>query len=219
MSKKMMLLALAAVSAVMFVLPAAASANWGVTPTKASFTGTGPGSLSAAGEPTITCEGTNTATGAYTDGTTGTLSLHFTKCHIVVFFITLPCSNTGNVKDATITTSGTFHNVTITNGKRGVLVTPANTTVQCENTNKIAVTGNVIGEVTKPTGACPVKTKELVLSFTLTSGSQTHKTIDGSGTEQDLTATTEGGSPVTAGLSTTATNKFTEEVTIDCSTP
>src|SRR4051794_30361394 len=161
MSKKMILLALAAVSAVMFVLPAAASANWGVTPGNAEFNGTGTGSLSASGEPTITCEGPNTSTGKYDgSGTTGSISLNFTKCHIVVLGITLPCSNTGTPADAKITTSGTFHNVTITSGKRGVLVTPVTTVVQCQSTKKITVTGNVIGEVTKPTTACPVVTSE-----------------------------------------------------------
>jgi hypothetical protein len=225
MSKKMMLLALAAISAVMFVLPAAASANWGVTPGNVEFHGTGPvGSLYAANEPTIKCEGPNTSTGKYDGtGTTGTISLHFTKCSTTIIF-RFPCSNTASPSSETITTAGTFHNVTITGGKRGVLVTPNTTVIKCESVgNAIDVTGAVIGEVTSPTAACPVKTKTLGLKFAVTATNprtQVHETTDGHATEYDLLArTTPEGAHVTAALEATATNTFTQEVTIDCNTP
>jgi hypothetical protein len=227
MSKKMMLLALAAVSAVMFVLPAAASANWGVTPGNAEFTGSGPeGSLSASGEPTITCKGPNTGSGKYDgSGTTGHIHLHFTICSTTVIF-RFPCSTTATPKDETITVTGTFHNITIATPVpiRGILVTPEPTVIKCESVgNAITVNGAVIGEVTSPTGACPLNTKTIGLKFGVTGSpaTQVHKTIVGSATEYDLTATTAGGSAVTAALNATATNTFTnpKEVTIDCNTP
>ncbi|HWO82204.1 MAG TPA: hypothetical protein VNM38_00240 [Solirubrobacterales bacterium] len=227
MSKKMMLLALAAVSAVMFVLPAAASANWGVTPTNAKFTGSGPaGKLFASGEPTIECAGPNTGSGAYENGTTGTLSLEFAGCQAEFLGITVPCSTiVAEPTKKIIITSGTFHNVTITSGKRGVLVTPANTVIKCQNiANTITVSGSVIGEVTAPTAACPVATKTITLNFAVTGSpsTQVHKTIDSDiKNDYDLSATTAGGSAVTAALQAEATNTFTSpsEVTIDCNTP
>ncbi|HWO82411.1 MAG TPA: hypothetical protein VNM38_01310 [Solirubrobacterales bacterium] len=224
MSKKMMLLALAAVSAVMFVLPAAASANWGVTPGNAKFTGSGgSGSLFAAGEPTITCAGPNTGTGQYDgSGTTGSATLHFTKCTAEFLGITVPCSTkTTEPESETISTSGTFHNVTITGGKRGTLFTAATTVIKCKNiANTITVTGSIIGEVDAPAG-CPVVTKTLETTFLVSGGSQVHKTTDGHATEYDLSATTAGGSAVTGALQATAKDTFTEpsEVTIDCNTP
>ncbi|HWO82409.1 MAG TPA: hypothetical protein VNM38_01300 [Solirubrobacterales bacterium] len=229
MSKKMMLLALAAVTAVMFVLPAAASANWGVTPGNAKFSAAGPaGKLFAGGEPTIECKGPNTGSGEYENGTTGKLNLHFTECQAEFLGITVPCSTTvTNPSLKTIVTSGTFHNVTITNGKRGVLVTPEPTTIKCQNiANLITVNGSVIGEVTSPANSSPCVTlnniKTIAFKFGVSGGSQVHKTHDAfASTEFDLTATTTGGSAVTAALEATATNTFTEpkEVTIDCNNP
>jgi hypothetical protein len=105
---------------------------------------------------------------------------------------------------------------------RGVLITISVFVVRCESVgNAITVAGNLIGEVTAPTGACPVKTKTLGIKFGVTSGSQNQKTIDGSATEYDLTATTAGGSAVTAALEGTSTNTFKEpsEATIDCNAP
>ncbi|HWO82203.1 MAG TPA: hypothetical protein VNM38_00235 [Solirubrobacterales bacterium] len=226
MSKKMTLLALAAVSAVMFVLPAAASANWGVTPTTAKFTGSGPaGKLFASGEPTIECKGPNTGSGEYENGTTGTIHLHFTECQAEFLGITVPCSTTvAEPTKKTITVHVTFHNVVITGSKRGRLITVLITTVKCQNiANTITVAGNVIEEVTSPTAACPVATKIIggKIGVTGSPATQVHKTVDGSATEYDLTATTAGGSAVTAALEASGTNTFTSptEVTIDCDTP
>jgi len=225
MSKKTMVLLLATVTGVMAVPPAVASGNWGVTPGNAQFSGSGsPASLAESSEPTIKCEGSTWQVSSYDgSGTRGGINLHFTKCSTTIIF-RFPCSNTASPSSETITTKGTFHNVTITSGKRGVLVTPENTVIKCESVgNAITVSGNIIGEVTAPAGVCPVKTKTLSVNFGTTGSpaTQVHKTIDGSPTGYDLTATTAGGSAVTAALSASATNTFTEpsEVTIDCNTP
>jgi hypothetical protein len=223
MSKKGMLLALAAISAAISVLPAAASANWGVTPVGAEFTGTGGLlRLVAAGEPTIECTG-HTSSGKYDNtGTTGTFTLHLLECDTKVLF-TFDCSTTGSPADKTISIHGTFHNVTITNGKRGVLLTPEPFEIKCTSIgNPIRFTGTLIGEVTAPSGPCPLNgVKNITLKFAVSGGSQVHKTTDGHNTEYDLAATTTGGSAVTAALESETTNTFTnpKEVTIDCNTP
>jgi hypothetical protein len=225
MSKKMMLLALAVVSAVIFVLPAAASANWGVTPGNAEFSGSGPdGSLFASGEPTIRCAGTTTASGKYDgSGTTGHIHLHFTLCTTTVIF-RFPCSTTATPKDEIITVTASFHNVDITENKPGVLVTPEPTVIKCESVgNAITVSGSVLGEVTSPIHTCPINTNTLGLKLGVTGSpaTQVHKTIVGSATEYDLSATTAGGSAVTAALNASATNTFTnpKEVMLDCGAP
>jgi hypothetical protein len=230
MSKKTTLLALAAVSAAVCVLPAAASANWGVTEVNAEFNGTGgSASLFAAGEPTITCAGPNTSSGKYNNlGTTGTMDLHFTKCGTTIVF-RFPCSTTEKPSSETISTKGTFHNVTITEAnRRGVLLTPEPIVIKCESVgNSITVAGFVIGEVTgikqsNPCVAVPgVQTFGINFGTTGSPRTQVHKTTFGHNTEYDLSATTAGGSPVTAALEATLTNTFANpsQVTIDCNNP
>jgi len=225
MNKKTILIALAAISAAMFALPAAASANWGVTPGNAVFHGTTTTRiLTVESEPTVTCLGPNHLTGTYDgSGTTGTLSLTYTECHTFILGITRRCTTGPEPKtENTITTSGTFHNVTITSGKRGVLVTPAETTIRCQSAlHPIKVTGNVIGELTSPTGACPVGPfTNGTLVFGTAGGIQLDKTVDGSATEYNLSGETEGtGIKKQAGDSASAEFAFTEPVTIDCNTP
>ncbi|HWO82410.1 MAG TPA: hypothetical protein VNM38_01305 [Solirubrobacterales bacterium] len=174
----------------------------------------------------IECKGPNTGSGAYENGTTGSISLHFTECLAEFLGITVPCSTTAESLSRTITTAGTFHNVTITSVVRGVLATLNNFTIRCQNiANAITISGSVIAEVTSPTAACPVFTKSIALKFGVTGSpaTQVHKTYTESSKliEYDLSATTAGGSAVTAALEATATNTFTEpkEVTIDCNTP
>jgi len=209
----------------MVALPAAASANWGVTPGNAVFHGTTTsGTFSTEGEPAFTCLGPNHVTGTYDgSGTTGTLSLTFTECHTFILGITRRCTTGPEPKtENTIITSGTFHNVTITAGKRGFLLTPAETTIRCQSAlHPIKVSGNVIGELTSPTEACPLGPfTKAELGFSTTGGIQNDKTIDGSATEYNLTAETEGtGIKKESGESATEVIEFTEAVTIDCSTP
>jgi hypothetical protein len=221
MSKKIMLLALAAVSAAMFALPAVASANWGVDPSNAAFSGTSEvvGTLSATGEPTITCEGPDHVSGAWTNGTEGNFELDATACHITIFGFTIKCRTSGSALDNTIKTSGTFKNVTITSGKRGMLLSPTKTTVQCGGTTPLIVEGNLIGEVTEPTGACPLKATKGTLKFASAAGVQVHKTIDGSATEYNLTAQTEGGSKIEGALGGAFSITFNPEITITCNNP
>jgi hypothetical protein len=226
MTKKMMLLALAAVSAAMFAMPAVASANWGVDPVNAKFSGTseGVGMLAAAGEPTITCEGPDHVTGAWTDGTKGSFELDATKCHIVVVGFTIECKTSGAPVGNTIKAAGTFKNVTTTTGKRGILVTPTKTTVVCGATTPIDVEGNVIGVVTSINEkACPTtwKTSVGTLKFSAEGNKQLDMTTDGEVKEYDLTAETTNGSgtKVTAALSGSFNLTIEPEATVTCNNP
>jgi hypothetical protein len=210
MSKKMMLLALAAVSAAMFALPAAASAQEAHIEGVTNFSGTfGKSTLTTSGEPTITCESTvgepNTAnhvTGVVNPGgTTGEITLDFTHCHIIILGVTRECKTAGAPLPNTIKSSGVFHVITI-NNKPGVLVTPVKTAIECQSAfATINVAGNVIGTITSP--ACGVESKNLVTKFTSAAQTQEHKTY--TGTSYNLTAQTGSGEVKEAGLNAEAT--------------
>jgi len=225
MSKRTTMLALAAVSAVMFVLPAAASANWGVTPGNMVFHGTTTGgTMSAAGEPSVTCGGPNHITGAWDgSGTTGSWSADLTECHTFILGITRRCTTGPEPKtENTITTGGTFHNVTITGGKRGVLITMNTYTLKCQSAlHPFKVSGSIIGEVTQPVGACPLGPfTDATLTFSAISGVQADKKIDGSSTEYFTTVETEGtGTNREAFEEGSGEGQATESVTIDCNEP
>lgn len=220
MSKKLMVLALAVVSASILALPTVASASvpWNIDPAGVGFSGTtGLGKLLAANEPTITCEGPNHVTGSYDNGsqTTGSISLDFTACHIVVIGFTIKCHTAGAPLENTIQSGGTFHNVKITGGKPGILVTPNTTTVTCGSTTPIIVEGTVIGQITAP--ACNVETTTSTLKFGVTNGVQNHTTVDGTTTEYDLTAETEGsGVKRTAAEEAEGTIEYTAPAKLTC---
>jgi len=205
MSKKIMLLALAAVSAAMFALPAAASAQEWHIDNVASFSGTfGLSTLTAKEEPTITCEGPNHVTGSFDAGstTTGKIHLDFTACHTKdpIFGSTIKCRTTGSALDNTITTNGTFHLVTIGNVK-GILVTPEPTSVVCAGISTVKVAGNLLGTVTSP--ACETESTKIVTKFTSAGAVQEHKTYTGK--TYNLTSQTGEGAIKEAGLNAEAT--------------
>jgi hypothetical protein len=217
MSKKIMLLALAAVSAALFALPAMASAQEihveGAT--GKAFAGNGPpGSLAAAGEPTIQCGGT-VASGSFTTETTGNVNLTFETCSATILGISLHC-RTSTEGTGIIKVSNVFHLITINNAttkeKPGVLITPPFPTIICGegfSERKIQVGGTgVIGTITSP--ACGASSASLTVSFAAPAGTQEHESWTGN--PFDLTSTTEGGSAVTAGLTSHATLTFSDGV-------
>jgi hypothetical protein len=216
MSKKMMLLALAVVSAAAFAVPAGASAQEIHLTNVTSFSGTfGTGTLTAKEEPVVTC-GTaaqqNHVTGSMSaGGTTGTITLDFTECHIVVIGFTFPCKTTGAPVNNTIASSGVFHLITI-NSKPGILVTPAATKVECENTAAINVAGNIIGTITAP--ACETSSNNMTIKFTASGPTQEHKTY--TGVNYNLTSQTGTGTIKEAGLSSESTTSSATSGTLDC---
>jgi hypothetical protein len=215
MRKKMMLLAVAAVSAAILAIPGTAMGLEDHLKGTTSFTGTGgPGSLTATGEPTITCESTEVKNGVVeTGGTTGSAILIFKQCHATIFGLTAKCRTTGSSLDNEIQSSGTYHIITDkTNNFIAILFTAKTTTVVCAGISTITVAGNVIGTITSP--ACGVASKELKLKFIAPGGTQEHLLYTGN--KFDLTAQTSGGSVLTAGLNSEVTLNSPTSATIEC---
>lgn len=200
MTKKMMLLALAAVSAAMFALPSVASAGEPEVHCELSgvkgkvcgkFTSHGLVSvLSTTGNLTVTCS-TNTGSGTYTNTKTGTIKLTFSGCKESIFGSS--CNSTGSASGVIVTTESVFHNIYLTHTKTtpGVLVTPAGSehfaSFSCfGEASKHVVKGNgVIGHLSSP--ACGGTSKTLTLDFdAISHGQQRFKTITGTGTPYDL---------------------------------
>jgi len=214
MSKKMMLFALAAISAALFALPAVASAG---TPTLdpggTEFHGTfGLSTLGAEGEPTITCEGENHVTGVFNtlaagNATGGTISLDYTNCHIVVLGFTIACKTSGAPVNNTIALNNVPFDLTYATDdktKPAILVTNVASEVLCGSTTPINVTGSVMGTITAP--ACGGTSNTATIKFKATSNVQEHMKITNTGTAFDLKAETKGsGIQRTAGLNTEAT--------------
>jgi hypothetical protein len=219
MSKKIMLLALAAASVAMFALPPAASALELHLTNVTSFSGSaGAGSLTAEAEPVITCESGHVAGTVDPGGTTGTMSLDFTGCHTSVLGITAVCHTTGapNPPNNTINTSGTFHLITVEPEVPAILVTPAVTNIVCAGISNTITGGNVIGTITD-TGTsltCNRESTELVTTFKATGSVQEHRTY--TGTNYNLTAQTAGGSAKQAGLVATGKTKSSTIGKLDC---
>jgi hypothetical protein len=159
MSKKMMMLALAAVSAALFAMPAVASAGeWDLHNApgqKFTVTKVTNAVLEASNTDVVTCTGL-TGSGEYTTTKTGNITLDFTGCKENTFGT--ECQS-GATSGTISVTNKQFHNVIIGNSgdkftPLGVLITGASggttdfTTFTCAfGLLSITVTGNVIGEV------------------------------------------------------------------------
>jgi hypothetical protein len=199
MSKKMMLLALAAVSAAMFAMPAAASAGeWKIHPLQASTIAGGATSLKTANGDTVNCTSSN-GTGTQTTETTGTIELTFNGC-------TGPfgsnCSNVAGQPNRITTTPGLVtHNIYLEDNKTklGILITgngaakhfaSFHCTVFGFITIPIVVSGSVIGEVDR---ACGSVSKTSTVTFASTAhGVQKWMKITNTGSTFDLTANNNG---------------------------
>jgi hypothetical protein len=216
MSKKMMLFALATVSAAAFAVPTGASAQEIHLTNVSSFSGTfSTATLTVQDEPVITCGnavGQNHVTGSVSaGGTTGNITLDLTECHIVVLGLTWKCHSPGAPLANTIILSGVFHLITM-NAKPGILVTPAPIMVECEHTMPINVAGNVIGTITSP--ACEVASNIMTIKFSASGPTQEHKTY--TGVTYNLTAQTGTGTIKEAGLSAEPTVSSATAGTLDC---
>lgn len=215
MSKKMMLLALAVVSAAFFALPAIALAQEiHLEPGNGetfSVSGTGV-ELRAEGEPTVTCTGTS-GSGSFDVGssTTGTFTLDFTECHVNVLF-TIPCHSTGAAVNNTIATHGTFHLITTTSSRPDFQWTTAHLLIECSGISNITVTGSLIGTVTSP--KCGKSSTTVGLSFTATGTTQ--DLLEYTGVKYDLQSRTGENAEKTAALVGNATNTTTNAQTLNC---
>jgi hypothetical protein len=213
MSKKIMVLALAVSSAAFFALPAMASAQEIHLEPAEAFTVAGSGDeLRTSGEPTFTCTKTE-GSGSYNAGstTTGTMTLDLTGCHMAVFGITASCNTSGGAS-GTMTSSGTFHLITISAGVPGFLLTTNATTLICAGLSAITWSGSLIGTIVSP--KCGESSKVVTLSFTAAENTQNH--LSYTGTKIDLSAQTGAGEQRTAALIGTATNTQTNAGKLNC---
>lgn len=196
-----MLLALAAVSAVMFVLPAVASAEVAHVSSVGKFTlsGSDP-TLTEHGESTkVTCE-TATGSGEFTTTTTGVITISFHGCKENVFNTSCTGEPTvGEETPGTITTTPNleFHLIEIENNTPGVLITPKEghfATFKCAGglvTKKIGGNG-IIGHITSTCGVTESTTHKIDFESTdpvNPGGTPAWSQITTAGTKYDLVNT------------------------------
>jgi hypothetical protein len=233
MKHKMILLALAAVSAVMFALPAVASAGeWEITKPENFTAKAGVTTLTqdpiSAGESVseVTCTASNT-TGKYTTKTTAEeVTITFTGCTAPSpFGGTVNCTSAGQAAGTIKTTDLTAHNIMIDptpNAIAGVLITPAAghfATFNCGGIFEVKVNGNgVIGEVEKKCGES-ITTSGLNFESSAT-GTQKYMQITTTGTKFDLSSTTTifggGATTRTSSQDGTGTITFPNAQTMTC---
>jgi hypothetical protein len=223
MSKKIMLLALAAISAAVFALPATASAFISLHLKSAPAGAQAIDDLTP-GNPTLTTAGSTiecetfsgSATFDDTGGTTGKMNLKFSgNCKELTF--NSSCHSTGAPNGTIETTTLPFHLVTLTNQKPGVLVTPSTdgsfAHVECFGTLvKFTVGGNgILGTITSP--GCGGKGTSATIDFNATAaGVQEHTTVEGTpGTVYRLTKEGENAAQDAIGKLT-----LSNEPTLEC---
>jgi hypothetical protein len=220
MSKKMMVLALAVVSAALFALPAVASAqSWHLgTTTSLSVTGSG-GKLTSTNGLVVSCS-TTTGSGSFSTTTEGSVSLLFHNCTSVSF----PC-NTAGLPSGTITVSVKFDGIMVSTNNPGVLLTPSGASSTETAGKKViaefsclgivtTVYGNgVIGTIHSPVPACGATASTWGLNFESSlSGHQKDQVW--TGTSYDLISS--GSTHPTASLDGTATLHFPSTRTLTC---
>jgi hypothetical protein len=211
MSTKTML-ALLTVSAALFALPGFASGQEIHLENVTSFSGTGSASsLSADGEPTVTCESTDVEGTIAAGGTTGNMSLDITGCHATIFGFTVKCRTSGSALDNTVKTGGTFHLITY-DSKPAVLTTSEVVTLVCAGISNVTISGSSIATITSP--ACGGESHQLQLKFAATGVTQEDRLY--TGVEYDLKFQTGGGSEVTAATVQTWTIKSATKGKLNC---
>jgi hypothetical protein len=217
------ILALAAVSAMLFALPAVASAeSWQIHPSNVSFTtSSGEAKLTTTAGDTVECT-SSTGSGAYVSTTTAeNIKLKFHGCKSSG----VSChsgSTTGTIETNSITAHNVWANKHGTK-TRALLLTPTSgdfATFRCTVFGigpTITVTGSVIGEV-ELTKACNTPATEGHLNFESVAGKPGHQTIttlwNTPGTF-DLTSDRDG-TPSTASQDATGSIKFGQEATVTC---
>jgi hypothetical protein len=195
MKKNLMLLALLAISVVLFALPTVASAGeWELDNTDGTFTVTKvTNSAFVFGSTIVTCTGL-TGSGTYTSKTTGTITLDYSGCKEGVFGT--DCTNAGGAAGTILVNNKVFHNVIIGNAGDintpiGILITGSSgTELSCGfGLVTVKTTGNVIGEIETP--KCGTAGTTYNLNFDSATGSpstQKYEQVTTTGTKYDMVA-------------------------------
>jgi hypothetical protein len=214
MSKKTILLALVAISAAMLALPALASATEiEVDPAAGTkFTATGGAmSITAAGEPTITCE-TVSGEGEGFSKIKATIFLDLKGCHVSILGFTQSCRSVNAPLKNTIAFGEIADWVTV-NNKPGAILTFNALTVNCEALKKIEIGGlGVIGTITAP--ACAEESKTMKIRFLESAGKQEHLVYEK--VSYDLSYKTEGAAEVTAVFQAEITLNWAANIKMTC---
>jgi hypothetical protein len=229
MAKKIILLALTAISAALFALPAVASAGeWRLDPAGGKFPVSF--SLTSSGSTVLTTDDGSglkvTCTHAVGTGkqTTATISeevtLTFSNCTENLFGG--KCTSAGEPTGSIKTTDLTGHNVKLEPSPstlRGVLLTPKEghfATFTCPIfTFRVGGTG-VIGELTSPTACNAVSNVATVKFQSVAEGTQRWTQVTTTGGTFDLTSSKNGGTPVTTAQEGSGTITFGENLTFTC---
>ena len=241
MSKKLMLLAAGALSALAFTaLPSGAVAGephikcetfpctYTVEGSELRFSEHGGGTVwctKEEGSGAITQSPTE-PTKAAKESTTGTVELTFSGCKEQATIFHFACTGTGKEEPSGQIRTGALvtHNIYLNEEKKqGVLLTGFSVTFTCAGGfARSTVTGNLIGELHET--KCGTATKTIKWNFTAPAhGTQTWRHITGTGTTYDLElATNHNTTPSsttgyqTAAVTSTTTLTFNQNVTPTC---
>jgi hypothetical protein len=217
MNKKIMVLALAVVSAAAFALPSMAMGLAPVHlvgpkyPMNGNAVAGGEGSLSTSTGETIKC---TSVTGEvnFESSTTGTFFLRFHGC---TGPLGVPCQTAGEPNGTIVTTVLPFHLVTLPDTTPGVLITPNAATgnfahFECFGVKKTVEGNGIVGSVNKSCGATGVGSA--TMSFASPAhGVQALTKVHSTETVYQLTS---GGNKAAENASGTVT--FKESGTIEC---
>lgn len=240
MSKKPMVLALAAVTAAMLALPAVTFAgNWhleppgGTTGPNMTITG-GAWTISTVGN-TLSIKGTTVLGSAtYNAGstTTGTISAESAGIKGGIKFtgvtsLGFPCASPGQPAGTVLTTPLAFHLEKIDTETPGFLITPNGgglepkhfTTFTCAGISLTLRGNGLFGHVTNK---CSEETEKGVAVFQTTgvAGQQKYKQVTTTGTTFDLEASSDGGTTwATAAVETTANLALATKSKVNCTLP
>jgi hypothetical protein len=214
MSKKMMLLALAAVSAAMFAMPAVASATFNHLDKTSTFKVHGPaGHLSTTqNEETVHCT-TTTGEGTFTTTTTATMELVFHGCNTTVFGFKFNCTSPEQPTGTIATTPMEADLIELDAGGNGIRVRHdgARTALahfECAGQQK-TVAGSVIGTLIEPDCNVASNTATVDFNWTGVHGKQEHKLW----TNNSYNLTSNG---IEAAMNTHATITFPAARTLTC---
>jgi hypothetical protein len=227
--KKIILLALTAISAAMFALPAVAAAGeWSLDPASGKF----PVSFTLSSTTTTTlttddgsglrvaCSGATGSGKQETSTTSEEVTLTFTGCKENLFGSSCTSFNepTGSIK----TTDLVGHNIRVEANPltRAILLTPNNghfASFTCAGFFSIVVGGNgIIGEMTAPT-TCGAVSKTATVKYESPGiGTQKWTQETTTGTKYNLTSSVNGSAAATASQDGTGTITFAENLTFTC---
>src|SRR6476620_5904040 len=186
MSKRIIGLALAVVSAALLALPPLASAETLHIDQITTFSVSGSGgTLTSTEGGSVTCTKTS-GKGSFSTSTVGTASLVFTGCTGPFGF----ACTTGTEPSGTITAHNSFDLITVSSGKPGVLLTPASSNEPTAGKGKQFTEFSCLGISIKVFGTGSIGTLSTsVCSAASTTSTLTFASTATSGHQEDITYT------------------------------